>query len=71
MSNGFPHELAIGDVYFSPMLAVLGLSLLVTWITVTVLNKLRWSRFLSYPSATFLAIMVFYALAIDHWFIKI
>lgn len=71
MSNGFPHELAIGDVYFSPMLAVLSLSLLVTWITVTVLNKLRWSRFLSYPSATFLAIMVFYALAIDHWFIKI
>jgi hypothetical protein len=71
MSNAFPHELAMGDVYYSPMLAVAGLSLVITWITVIVLNKLRWSRFLSYPSATFMAIMVFYVVAIDHWFIKI
>ena len=71
MNNAFPHELAMGDVYYSPMLAVACLSLVITWITVIVLNKLRWSRFLIYPSATFMAIMVFYVMAIDHWFIRI
>lgn len=71
MSNRFPHELALGDVYFSPMLAVVALALVSTWITVLVLNKLRWSRFFYYPSATFLAIMVFYVMAFDHWWIKI
>jgi len=71
MSASFPHELAIGDVYFSPMLAVLAMSLVVTWLTVTLLNKLRWSRFFSYPSATFLAIMGFYVMLIDHLWIKI
>lgn len=71
MSNAYPHELSLGDVYFSPLLAVISLALLGTWLTVTLLNKLRWSRFITYPSATFLALMVFYALAIDHWFIRI
>ena len=71
MNGAYPHELAIGDVYFSPMLAAVGLSLFGTWITVIVLNKLRWSRFVCYPSATFLAIMAFYLLAIDHWLIRI
>ena len=31
--------------FYSPMLAVAGLSLVITWLTVIVLNKLRWSRF--------------------------
>ena len=71
MIGSCPHELAIGDVYFSPMLAVVAMSLVATWLTVVVLNKLRWSRFVSYPSATFLAIMVFYVMLIDHYWIKI
>ena len=71
MMGSFPHELAIGDVYFSPMLAAVAMSLVATWLTVVVLNKLRWSRFVSYPSATFLAIMVFYVMLIDHYWIRI
>ena len=71
MTDSVPHELAIGDVYFSPMLAVLAISLVLSWLTVVVLNKLRWSRFVSYPSATFVAIMVFYVMLIDHLWIKI
>jgi hypothetical protein len=70
MSNPYPHELAIGDVYFSPVLAALTLALAATWLTVIVLNKLRLSRFVLYPSTTFLAIMVFYVLALDHWLIR-
>lgn len=71
MISRFPRELAVGDVYFSPMLAVLAMSLVTTWLTVMVLNKLRWSRFVTYPSATFIAIMVFYVMLIDHYWIKL
>ena len=71
MNNPFPHELALGDVYFSPLLAVISLALVTTWLTVILLNKSRLSRFVLYPSTTFLAIMVFYIIAIDCWLIKI
>ena len=71
MISRFPRELAAGDVYFSPMLAVIAISLVATWLTVVVLNKLRWSRFVIYPSATFMAMMVFYVMLIDLYWIKI
>jgi len=70
MTNPYPHELALGDVYFSPILAILSLSLVATWITAVLLNKLRLTRFLMFPSTTFLAIMVFYLIALDHWLIR-
>ena len=41
--NEFPHELALGDVYLSPLLPVFSVALLATWLTVSVLNKLRLS----------------------------
>jgi hypothetical protein len=71
VTNPYPRELAVGDVYFTPLLAVLGLSLLATWLSVIALNRLRLARFVRFPSATFLAIMVFYALAFDHWLIRL
>ena len=71
MTNPYPHELSLGDVYFSPMLATVSLALIATWITVVLLNKTRLSRFVLYPSATFLAIMVWYVVALDHWLIRI
>ena len=70
MTNPYPHELALGDVYFSPILAILSLSLVATWITAVLLNKLRVTRLLMFPSTTFLAIMVFYLIALDHWLIR-
>ncbi|MDF4805303.1 DUF1656 domain-containing protein, partial [Vibrio parahaemolyticus] len=53
-----PHELSWGDIYFSPTLLVLFLAVTATWITVMILNKTRLSRFIAFPSLTFIAIMV-------------
>ncbi|ABU74529.1 MULTISPECIES: DUF1656 domain-containing protein [Vibrio] len=65
-----PHELSWGDVYFSPFLLVLILAVTATWITVIILNKTRLSRFIAFPSLTFIAIMVFYVVAIDSFYIQ-
>ncbi|MDK9770595.1 MULTISPECIES: DUF1656 domain-containing protein [Vibrio] len=65
-----PHELSWGDVYFSPFLLVLILAVNATWITVIILNKTRLSRFIAFPSLTFIAIMVFYVVAIDSFYIQ-
>ncbi|AXY03459.1 DUF1656 domain-containing protein [Vibrio alfacsensis] len=64
-----PHELSWGDVYFSPLLLVLILAVTATWITVIIMNKTRLSRFIAFPSLTFIAIMVFYVVAIDNFYI--
>lgn len=69
--NRIPHELAIGDVYVSPLLPVVAVSLIVTWITITVLNKLRLSRYIMFPSSTFLALMAAYILLLDAVWLKI
>ncbi|EKO3824790.1 DUF1656 domain-containing protein [Vibrio harveyi] len=65
-----PHELSWVDVYFSPLLLVLILAVTATWITVIILNKTRLSRFIAFPSLTFIAIMVFYVVAIDSFYIQ-
>lgn len=66
-----PHELALGDVYFSPWVPVFTLALLGAWLTTTVLNKLRLSRYIMYPSTTFLAILVAYILLMNAYWIRI
>jgi uncharacterized membrane protein YfcA len=66
-----PHELAIGDVYLSPLLPVIALSLIGAWLTIMVLNKLRLSRYIMLPSTTFLALMACYMLVLDAYWIKI
>jgi len=70
MTN-IPHELALGDVLLSPLLPVISASLLAAWITSIVLNKLRLSRYIMFPSTTFLAIMAAYFLLMDALWIKI
>lgn len=65
-----PHELAAGDVYFSPFLLVVILSVIATWITVAILNKTRLSRLIAFPSLTFLAIILFYIVAIDSFYLR-
>ncbi|BCN26672.1 DUF1656 domain-containing protein [Vibrio alfacsensis] len=64
-----PHELSWGDVYFSPFLLVLIFAVTATWVTVIILNKTRLSRFIAFPSLTFIAIMIFYVVAIDNFYI--
>ncbi len=69
--NNIPHELALGDVLLSPLLPVIGASLIATWITTMVLNKLRLSRYIMFPSISFLAIMTIYFLLMDAFWLKI
>ena len=69
--NDMPHELAIGDVYFSPTLPVFALALLGAWLTTIVLNKLRLSRYIMLPSTTFLALMTLYILLMNAMWIRI
>ncbi len=70
MTNPFPHELSIGDVYYSPILAVSILSFLAALFTVMALNKLKLSRYLYAPSYVFIAIMALYMVLIDTFWIK-
>ncbi|MEH6583132.1 MAG: DUF1656 domain-containing protein [Halioglobus sp.] len=69
--NDVSHELAIGDVYLSPLLPVIAIALIGTWITMILLNKLRLSRYIIFPSSTFLSLMVGYMLLLDAYWIKI
>jgi len=71
MANPYPHELSIGDVYFSPMIAVLFLAFIAALLTVILLNKLKISRFLAAPPYVFMAILTLYVLLIDTLWIKI
>lgn len=70
MTNPYPHELSLGDVYFSPMLLVIALSFFAAGITVIVLNKLKLSRFIVVPSYVFIAIMALYMVLIDTFWIR-
>lgn len=65
-----PHELAWGDVYFSPVLLVMVMALSATWLSVILLNKSRISRFIAFPSLTFLAILVIYVVVIDSFILR-
>jgi uncharacterized membrane protein YfcA len=69
--NDLPHELALGDVYVSPLLPVFALALLGAWLTSIVLNKLRLSRYIMLPSTTFLALMTLYILLMNALWIRI
>ena len=70
MNNSFPHELSLGDVYFSPILVVVVVAFLATGITVLVLNKLKLSRHVYAHSYIFVGIMMLYMVLIDTFWIK-
>jgi hypothetical protein len=77
MINPYPHELSLGDVYYSPILLVYSPILLVAFlsfiaalITVMVLNKLKLTRYLYAPSYVFIAIIALYMVLIDTYWIK-
>ncbi len=70
MTNPYPHELSMGDVYYSPLILVALLSFLAALITVMVLNKLKLTRYLYAPSYIFIAIMTLYVVLIDTFWIK-
>lgn len=69
--NNMPHELALGDVYLSPILPVFSAALIATWLSVGILNKLGLSRYILFPNTTFLAIMTSYLLLMNALWIPI
>ncbi len=68
---GFAHELALGDVYFSPLLLVIVLAFFAATFTALLFNKIRLSAYVIYPPLSFIAIVVIYVVMIDRFFIKI
>jgi hypothetical protein len=69
--NSIPHEIALGDVLLSPALPVISAALIATWLTTIILNKFRLSRYIMFPSISFLAIMTAYFLLMDAYWLKI
>ena len=70
MTNPFPHELSMGDVYYSPLILVAFLAFIAALVTIMVLNKLKLTRYLYAPSYVFIAIMALYVVLIDTYWIK-
>lgn len=65
------HELSLGDVYFSPMLPVMTVALIATWLSTVILNKMRLSRYIVFPNVSFIALMALYMLLMDAYWIKL
>ena len=65
-----PHELSVGDVYFSPLLSVIVLAFFAAAFTAMIANKLKIARYVYAPAYLFLAMMTLYAILIDKFWIK-
>lgn len=70
MINKIPHEIAINGVYISPLILVLIMAFIFTFVTTIILNKVRVSQFIFLPQYAFLAIMLIYVVIIDTYLIK-
>lgn len=66
-----PHEVAIGGVYFPPLLLAGTLGVMAAWLTVMLLNRYRLSRFFYYPPMIFVALAVIYTGVIGTFFIRV
>ena len=55
-----PHELHIGEVFFSPILLDAALGLIAASITAGLLNRFRVSRYFYHPSLVLIALAVIY-----------
>jgi hypothetical protein len=58
--DSIPHEIAIGGVYFPPLLVAAVIGVLAAWATARLLNRYRLSRLFWYPPLVFLALVVVY-----------
>ncbi len=66
-----PSEVAIGGVYFPPLLLASILGATAAALTALVLNRYRLSRFFYYPPAVFLALAVIYTGLIGSFVIRV
>ncbi len=60
-----PHEIAIGGVYFPPLLFSAALGTIAAWIAAVLLNRLNLSRYFFYPPLVFVAMAVIFTVLIS------
>ena len=60
MFDYVPSEFNMGGVYFPPLLLAAITGVVLTWLTVMLLNRYRLSRFFAYPPVVFIALAIIY-----------
>jgi len=60
-----PHEIAIGGVYFPPLLFSGILGTIAAWIAAVLLNRFGLSRYFFYPPLVFVAMAVIFTVLIS------
>ncbi|KGJ05327.1 Protein of unknown function [Paracoccus halophilus] len=66
-----PREIDISGVYVSPLLVVVVISLIASWLTAWLLNRLRLSRHFVAPRLVFMSILALYIIAFGTFAIRI
>ncbi len=64
-----PREIPLGDIYIPPLLAAAFIGLVLTSLTVRLMNKLRWHRYFACPPLVELSLTVIYTVLIGTFFI--
>jgi len=60
MNNPYPHEIAISDVYISPIIIVLFVGFFLAVFTIFILNKLKISKYFMTSSLMLLSFLIFF-----------
>jgi len=60
-----PHEIAIGGVYFPPLLFSGALGTIAAWIAAVLLNRFNLSRYFFYAPLVFVAMAVIFTVLIS------
>lgn len=58
--NIMPHEIALGDVYFPPLLLVSIMAYILANVFTTIAVKLGWHKYIVAPAITELAITILF-----------
>ncbi|WP_367317735.1 DUF1656 domain-containing protein [Microbulbifer spongiae] len=66
-----PHELSIGEIYFSPLLMSGLLGIVAALLTARLLDRYRISRYFANPPAVVIAISIIYTILIGTFFVGI
>lgn len=66
-----PAEFVLGEVYFPPLLMAAALGVVLTWLTASLLNRYRLSRFFAWPPLVLLALFVIFTVLIGEFLIPV
>ncbi len=66
-----PREFAIGGTYMPPLLIAALCGVVAGWLTGSLLNHYRLSRYFFYPPLVFVALTIIYTVLIGTWVIPV